>query len=57
MATRIENYAKTISKLYERRIQGYYQNELDMIIDCGKGKFIIEAKVPNDSMYCLEDGK
>lgn len=57
MATRTENYAKTISKLYERCAQGYYQNELDMIIDCGKGKFVIEVKVPNDSMYCLEDGK
>lgn len=57
MATRIENYAKTISKLYERCAQGYYQNELDMIIDCGKEKFVIEVKVPNGSMYCLEDGK
>lgn len=57
MATRMENYAKTISKLYERRTQGYYQNELDMIIDCGKEKFVIEVKVPNGSMYCLEDGK
>lgn len=57
MATTMEHYAKTIAKLYEKRTQGYYQNNMDMIIDYGKGALVIEAKGLNDNMCCLEDGK
>ncbi len=41
----IENYVKTILKLYEQHIKDYCQDKIDMIIECGKEEFIIETRV------------
>ncbi len=53
MATMIENYVKTILKLYEQHIKDYCQDKIDMIIECGKGKVVIKTRV----YLLLRDGK
>lgn len=49
----IENYVKTILKLYEQHIKDYCQDKIDMIIECGKGKVVIKTRV----CLLLRDGK
>ena len=53
MATMIENYVKTILKLYEQHIKDYCQDKIDMIIESGKGKVVIKTRV----CLLLRDGK
>ena len=53
MATMIENYVKTILKLYEQYIKDYYQDKINMIIESGKGKVVIKTRV----CLLLRDGK
>ena len=45
MATMIENYVKTILKLYEQYIKDYCQDKINMIIESGKGKAVIKTRV------------
>ena len=49
----IENYVKTILKLYEQHIKDYCQDKIDMIIESGKGKVVIKTRV----CLLLRDGK
>ena len=49
----IENYVKTILKLYEQYIKDYYQDKINMIIESGKGKVVIKTRV----CLLLRDGK
>ena len=53
MVTMIENYVKTILKLYEQYIKDYYQDKINMIIESGKGKVVIKTRV----CLLLRDGK